>query len=584
MQNKKLDAKSLRKQVALTNDPSLWSDYGVALTQEKRYHAAKAAFERSIAIDPSRAASHFNLGNLLFDYNFFDDAIKTYEHAIEIDPSNADFYLNYGNALRQMGHLAEAKIAYQKAISLEPEKLVTRVNLGNLLIQLNYLNNAEEVYREVLTIEPNHVPALIGIGNALCQLKKYDEAEEYLTLATKVMPSSAEGFCNLSNIYLARHQPETAAKYATKALKLRPNFVEALSNYALAKKELGELDEAIKYLKKAIKINPNFTPGLSNLAVILKAAGKLKEALDYYLLAMKSSPSDPVPAYNASLMLLQLGEFKYGWELYENRWLSPNFDSPNIKTQKPRWDGKPTQDPILVWPEQGIGDEVMFGSLFEQVYQSAPNAIFMLDKRLINIFKRSLPNLRFQSKEHPIPEDSFTYHIPIGSLPKIYCNSIQDFNKIRPAYIKSDLKKTAALRDALQASGKKICGISWRSQNKTLGKARSLRLTELLDLIHLEDVLYLNLQYGDVGDDLNAVTNHKSKVMTIDNVDIFNDIDSLCSLIKACDYVVSIDNSTVHLSGALGVPTTVLLPRDPDWRWTSFTERSLWYPSVIYTS
>ncbi|MGA8937689.1 MAG: hypothetical protein WB439_00865 [Acidobacteriaceae bacterium] len=46
------------------------------------------------------------------------------------------------------------------------------------------------------------------------------------------------------------------------------------------------------------------------------------------------------------------------------------------------------------------------------------------------------------------------------------------------------------------------------------------------------------------------------------------------------DLVVTIDNSTAHLSAALGVPTWVLLPHAPDWRWLLDRDDSPWYPTT----
>jgi ADP-heptose:LPS heptosyltransferase len=44
--------------------------------------------------------------------------------------------------------------------------------------------------------------------------------------------------------------------------------------------------------------------------------------------------------------------------------------------------------------------------------------------------------------------------------------------------------------------------------------------------------------------------------------------------------VISVDTSVVHLSGALGKNTLVLLPSVPDWRWLLDRVDSPWYPSV----
>ena len=69
------------------------------------------------------------------------------------------------------------------------------------------------------------------------------------------------------------------------------------------------------------------------------------------------------------------------------------------------------------------------------------------------------------------------------------------------------------------------------------------------------------------------------EVIQFSEVDNKNDIDSLASLVIACDQIVSTTNATVHLAGALGAKVTALLPFSPRWIWGDGSE-SFWYGSV----
>ena len=57
----------------------------------------------------------------------------------------------------------------------------------------------------------------------------------------------------------------------------------------------------------------------------------------------------------------------------------------------------------------------------------------------------------------------------------------------------------------------------------------------------------------------------------------FSDTAALCKLM---DIIVSVDTSVAHLAGTLGIPTYVLLPYKPDFRWMLNRKDSPWYPSM----
>jgi hypothetical protein len=141
----------------------------------------------------------------------------------------------------------------------------------------------------------------------------------------------------------------------------------------------------------------------------------------------------------------------------------------------------------------------------------------------------------------------------------------------------------------MPVNGKLTIGLSWRSLNDKLGAARSLALADLVGALTTKDSQgfdpgrfnFVNLQYSSTQEELDWVKEHLGvEVINFEDLDNYSDIDGLAALIDACDAVVSIDNSTVHLSGALGKKTFVLLPYSSDWRWGLNAPVSYWYPSV----
>jgi ADP-heptose:LPS heptosyltransferase len=128
---------------------------------------------------------------------------------------------------------------------------------------------------------------------------------------------------------------------------------------------------------------------------------------------------------------------------------------------------------------------------------------------------------------------------------------------------------------------KKLCGISWLSKADKTGLFRSIHLKDFVGLLDNDDFLYVNLQYGEVDEEIAQVEKDLGvRIVNLKSVNMYDDIDGLAAIIEACDLIISIDNTTVHLAGALGKDTRVLLPYVPEWRWMFSRKDSPWYQSL----
>ena len=98
--------------------------------------------------------------------------------------------------------------------------------------------------------------------------------------------------------------------------------------------------------------------------------------------------------------------------------------------------------------------------------------------------------------------------------------------------------------------------------------------------MQLADTHFVALQYGDITSDLDTLAPDLRGRLHLPEVDVTGDIDGLAALVSALDLVISADNSTVHLAGALGTETWVVLPKLADWRWMQERTDTPWYSSV----
>lgn len=296
--------------------------------------------------------------------------------------------------------------------------------------------------------------------------------------------------------------------------------------------------------------------------------------------------------WNMSIYLLNKGVFDLGWLLYEHGTLVPAkgpqgfqraFVKPYSYTQVPIWKGEDLQNKsILFLGEQGIGDTMMFMTLVSKVQDMYPllKIFVALSKRLISIYARSLPEVVFINDKHlPDNKFAFDFQLPLGSLPNRIKINVSHNPKM-PALISCKNFKSNHILDR----NKPIIGISWQGGGRLDRlSSKSIELSSLLPILRLDQVQFINLQYGDTKKYLSDF-NRKNNVSIIhfDDCNPLKSMDNWLSYVSLCDFVITVANTTVHGSAGLNIPTFVLLNYVYDWRWTDpeICQDSYWYPSV----
>ena len=191
--------------------------------------------------------------------------------------------------------------------------------------------------------------------------------------------------------------------------------------------------------------------------------------------------------------------------------------------------------------------------------------------------------MEYFGRDAAVSEDSYDFHIPMGSLCSKYRTSLESFKNASAGFLKNDVERTKTLKNKIQSgSTKKVIGISWKTRSPLLGsETRNIELVDLAQTLASASTQLVCLQYGDVDDELEALRKDLGiDVMQVSEVNNLHDIDGLASLIMACDEVVSTTNATVHLAGSLGANVKVLLPYSPRWIWGEGSD-SFWYETVV---
>jgi hypothetical protein len=234
---------------------------------------------------------------------------------------------------------------------------------------------------------------------------------------------------------------------------------------------------------------------------------------------------------------------------------------------------------LLIWGEQGVGDEIMFAGLIPDVIRTGNRCILDCDARLKPLFSRSFPGIAVVSGYQPDSEPEISAHLPSGSLPGLFRATSAAFATTTSPYLIADPDERDRFR-ARYADGRRLVGLAWHTNNRKTGRHRSIDLSLLAPLLARPDIRWVSLQYGVHDAVADQAAAARTPILIDRSVDQLSDIDVFAAQVAAMDLVVTIDNSTAHLAGGLGVPTWLLLPFAPDWRWLQAREDSPWYPAM----
>jgi tetratricopeptide (TPR) repeat protein len=560
--------------------------------------------------------------SLLCHSGKFNEAKETYQALLKTIPNHPEVLGNLGTVELQGGN-TDLGISYlTRALKSNPTEIKFIINLANAYISINQFKEALEYLESAEKISPNLLNILYNKARALRGLNEFDAAIIYLNKCLTLDLDNYLVLCDLAFLFTQKENFQTAKDLYSKAIKINPENYLTYYNRGSSHEKLNEFQNALEDYNIVIQKNAFFEPALFNKFRILFKQGIYNDALEQinYLINLDNGNLNYISARagvflelkdfelaikdydhisklgatsaeadeartSKSHIKLAINELKEGWDLYESRFqiknksftLIPKLIDFNIRNKR-----------ILIWAEQGIGDQIIFSSLLNDALKTENDFIVSIDSRLISLFTRSFSwanNVKFISCYNFFSETQFDFHLPIGSLGKFFRNSIHDFDNHPVAYLKADESKARLLKERIYLENKnhKICGISWKSNNQELGAKKSLSLNQLIPILLEPNRLFINLQYGETKQEIKIISNECNiEIQSIVEIDNFSDIDGLTSLISACDYIVTTSNLTAHIAGALNKKTYLLLPYGSGkiWYWGESSDESLWYPSI----
>lgn len=337
--------------------------------------------------------------------------------------------------------------------------------------------------------------------------------------------------------------------------------------------------------------------GLHLKEIVLRATARLlmgQEAEAATLFATAEAADPLWGVWFAMQALLGHGRLHEGWSLYARRFALGLVPDRATNWPWPCWQGEAltADETLLVWREQGLGDELLFASCYPDLLTgtgSGPVVVLECDPRLQALLARSFPAARVLPA--PASPDCVATvgtpsarirQTPAGALPRWLRPTLDTFPAAANwnGYLVADPQRVAAARLwRTQLGPGRVLGLCWRGRRSAASAADYDGLSTWAPLLALPGMHFVSLQYDpDPAAQAAAAATFGVTLHHWPGLDLTHDLDGVAALMTVLDQIITAPTMVGDLAGALGRPVWRIDPADDGWRLG--TAGRPWYPCM----
>lgn len=556
--------------------PDLLSDAlnaGLRAHRAGQIEQALATYDAVLAIEPNHGTARHLRGFALLQLGSLEKAALDLRAAVRLTPSNANAWGHLAVCLSRMDESAISTA--RRALLLNPASAEP----------LDVICRAPEAgpksVSQLLQISPGEPTVWSRAGVNLARSDP-DAARRALQRCLMLAPGEAPSLLDLADLERQRKAPATAHRLASWSLILRPMEPRSLAERAAASVELDAIDDALAETAMALVRDPAHVRAWGNRGEAFYRLADYEAAKDCGKRALMLAGNDPDVRANLGAYRLAAGDLSAGWRLFRNRPARRQIRRADL----PRWTGE-SGVRLLVLAEQGLGDELLFSSMWSDLDRRIADGGLAsvkveADRRIIALGSRACPHLTWHPRLSPEASgEHLTHWCLAGDLMEMLRPTLSDFGGSR-----SGLAPDPGLVDKWvnwmdqNAGGRPAVGLCWRSGSLAGHRQRHYpAIEDCAPILLQKDRFFVVLQYDECEREVSgAPLGQGSEVAFPPGLDRRNDQEGVAALMAALDLVVSADTAVLALAGALGVPALgfVLHPG-----WVGLGQPGHpWFPSV----
>lgn len=456
---------------------------------------------------------------------------------------------------------------------------------------------------------------LFAVGNQFVSAKNAEAAFDCFKYSLDLNDKYHPSVYNLGSLYSVMNNLEGAYRMFNEALRMAPNDIMTMTALSEVCRKLGKLEESHVLLDKLMARDPENYIVLSAMAILCYDEGRLSEAMKYNELGLAKKPGDLHMQLNKALLHMTYGRWADNWVHYEYCLSYQKNEKMKHLSMSDAWAGQDmASKTLLVVSDQGSGDAIQFSRYLVDAKKlgNFSKLIYLVQPELVDLLSTVEgvdECIGFQERQK-VDYDIYSSLLGIMRVLKITPKNAYRPQHLRYAIDSPLLSMWAAFVAAEWEPLKKRIGIVWAGDPKHGNDhARSIPLAQFLKIIHgvpekrgdvaqvprkqtptsavafaepwalpVQGAQLFSLQVGPGLQQLAALqeaTDNMTGIVELGS-DFRSFMDTAAALMQM-DLLITCDTSVAHLAGCMGVPTWVLVPNPPEWRWLLASDETAWY-------
>jgi Flp pilus assembly protein TadD len=518
-----------------------------------------------------------------FEQRDFATVVEQCRRMSAREPRNVDVLNLLGGAYIEQGETAAAIDVLTRAVSLKPGDAMIESNLGSVLATAKRFGDAENHLNSALAQAPDDIDILANLARVQFELGQFDKASATFASALALAPNHIGILTDAIRAAVLGGDTATAKRYAAHAVALDVHDAAAQRQLTRVLYEHNLYTESLAAAGNALTHNEAHGGLHIDKGVVLSRLERHDEALASFEEALRHDPDNADATMWNSVLNLSLGRFSAGWPAYRARQSMRSAVAPNSLAAS----GRGYHDTllpadlsgatILVDRDQGLGDELFFLRFLKTLKDRGAIVTYRPDDRLGAMLRRS--DIADTVTADPGPSGSYDYFISVCDLPWL-TGAGREESTLPSIALSPFPDRTAKLSARLAAFGDgPYVGVTWRAG--TVGNNRFLHkevpAERLARAVAGTDGTIVVLQRNPADGEVEAFSRTVGrKVLDLSNLNA--DLEEMLGLCALLDVYVGVSNTNIHLRESCGLPSHVMVPYPPEFRWMAAGHESPWFP------